>query len=171
MCDWKKSVEQPPKNLSVRSYGFDSRGHAQKNQVSQKGCFDLVGVHAQMSLRTSLTRPHNTAPQHAQRRRSDPVSPWRLDHTGGSRQDTHSARVPDRGGCGWLAHTAQVSHARQRRSTDPLMCVLSLCLWVRTPVENGLDVRGLPNRCFQCVVFCKSSCFVFLAFVGFFRMS
>ena len=36
--------------------------------------------------------------------RSVTMSPWTSWHTGGSRQDTHSTPVPERGGCGWPKH-------------------------------------------------------------------
>ena len=86
-----------------------------------------VGVHAHMSPLT--TRVHDaqnfttTAPQHAQSWRSDLVSPLWLDHTGGSRQDTHSALVPERRGCGWLDRT-HLSHARHRCSTSHIYLLL-----------------------------------------------
>ena len=73
------------------------------SDMTQANCWDTNTL-----VLTSDTprRPHNTrydptTLQHFWR--SDPVSPWRLDHTRGSRQDIHRTRVPITTGRLWLA--------------------------------------------------------------------
>ena len=86
-----------------------------------------VGI---LSYSTSPRWPHEHATRdpttQQQGWRSDLVSPWRLDHTRGSRQDIHSTRVPGSPGSLWMARlppqtTSDRTRPLRRLRTNPNM--------------------------------------------------
>ena len=62
--------------------------------------------------------------------------PGHRDTPGGSRQDTHSTPVPERGGCGWPKHKLNATHV-VRRSTEP----------IRLECKHGSGAEG--SKCSQ----------------------
>ena len=88
--DWEKRPSKTKKNF-------------------QKGVTKVKETGKHVNVPRAQRRLHSSQQQHKTNTthkgwRSVTMSPWTSWHTGGSRQDTHSTPVPERGGCGWPKH-------------------------------------------------------------------
>ena len=95
-----QSCEAPAAPRGGRSWRAEKKKKKEKlikNRKRRKYWYSLI---FHVSTHEHATRDPTTQQQGW---RSDLVSPWRLDHTRGSRQDIHSTRVPGSPGRLWMA--------------------------------------------------------------------
>ena len=78
-------------------------GNKKRFQYCACGNTDTNVRKRHVSMMTSQHATRNPPTTQQQGWRFGQVSPWRLDHTRGSRQDIHSTRVPGSPGRLWMA--------------------------------------------------------------------